>query len=315
MEVTLVELLDHVPVFVRRPNGEILHWTDGCHDLYGYTVEEATGSLAHELLKTEFPAPHDEISAELAVQGRWSGRLRQTTRSGRTIWTETLLLQRESTDPGGPIVVEQSTDISGRVDLEEKNALLARELQHRVRNILAVVQALARMSFPDAPADQRRTMEERIAALGDAVELLQQSAWKEAELGAIVAEVARSLGIDGRLAAEGPDVGVTSDDAMGLSLALHELSTNALKYGALSRPDGRVTLSWRNDPDDPEAVAIRWKESGGPPVVPPSRTGFGTLLIRRAIAGAKQPTAEIDYAPDGVTCELRVRRARGESEA
>ncbi len=221
-------------------------------------------------------------------------------------------MQRDSVDPGGAIVVEQSTDVTDRVHLEEKNALLARELQHRVRNILAIAQAVARMSFPDAPPAQRRKMEERLAAVGEAVKLLQDRSWKEAELRGVIEEIGRNTGVSERIAADGPDVAVDFDDAMGLSLALHELCTNALKYGALSRPGGTVSLSWGSDPQEPDMVRVRWKESGGPPVVPPSRTGFGTLLIRRAVAG--RTGVQLDYAPDGLACELRMRRAGEPSE-
>lgn len=308
VEITFSELLDHIPVFVRRPDGEIVHWAGGARELYGYSADEAKGRLAHELLKTEFPVSREAVAAELAATGKWSGRLRQIAKSGEAVWTETLLLQRESTDPGGPIVVEQSTDITERVELEEKSALLARELQHRVRNILGVVQAIARMSFPDAPPEQRRTMEERIAALGEAVKLLQDSSWKQAGLHALVDETCRGLGIRERIAADGPEVAINSDDAMGLSLALHELATNALKYGALSKPGGTVSLSWHDDAEEPQLVRIEWKESGGPPVTPPSRTGFGTLLIRKAISSGSRPV-KIDYPTEGVACELRVRRS------
>ena len=311
MEATLTELLDHVPVFVRRPDGEILHWTQGCRDLFGYSAEEALGRPAQELLASELSASAEKIAATLAATGRWSGRVRQTNKSGSAIWTETVLLQRDNADPGGPIVVQQSTDITDRTELEEKSALLARELQHRVRNILGVVQAIARMSFPDAPPEQRRTMEERIAALGEAVKLLQDSSWKQAELRAIMKEIGNGLGVGERIETDGDDVAIASDDAMGLSLALHELCTNAMKYGALSRPGGKVTVAWSDDPSEGGLVRVRWKEVGGPAVAPPSRTGFGTLLIRKAIPGPS--AAEIAYAPDGVVCDLRVRRAGGQN--
>ena len=175
MEATLIELLDHVPVFVRRREGEILHWTDGCRDLYGYSAEEACGRTASELLRTVFPEPWDAIEATLSEQGQWSGRLRQTCKSGREIWTEAVLRLRDSANPGGPIVVEQASDITARIELEEQSALLARELEHRVRNILTVVQALVRLSIPDAPEEQQHKLYGRIAALAEANKLLHDA--------------------------------------------------------------------------------------------------------------------------------------------
>lgn len=305
MEATLTELLDHVPVFVRRREGEILYWTNGCRELYGYTTEEACGQPASELLRTVFPVPWETIEAALSAQGQWSGRLRQTCKSGREIWVEAVLRLRDSLNPGGPIIVEEASDISARVTLEEQSALLARELDHRVRNILTVVQALARMSVPDAPPEQLRKLEGRIAALAEANKLLHQSSWKQAELRGIVSEVAGTLGIGERIALDGPDVAIVADHAFGLSLALHELSTNALKYGALSDPAGLVALSWTVD-GETEAVHLRWRERGGPPVAPPSRRGFGSRLIQGAVLGAPAP-ARIEYAPDGLVCDLYLK--------
>jgi two-component sensor histidine kinase len=218
-----------------------------------------------------------------------------------------VLRLRDSVNPGGFIVVEQASDITDRVALEKQSALLVRELDHRVRNILTVVQALARMSIPDAPLEQKRKLEYRIAALAEANKLLHEASWKHADLRSIIDETADSLGFADRLAAEGPDVAIVADHAFGLSLALHELATNALKYGALSDPVGRVKISWTVGEDD-EAVLLRWKEHDGPPVKQPSRAGFGSRLIRGAIAGA---AATISYEPDGLACELNLKRVAG----
>jgi len=305
VEASLTELLDHVAVFVRRLDGEILYWTDGCRDFYGYSTEEARGRNASDLLKTVFPLPWNEIEAMLADEGQWSGRLRQTAKSGREIWTESVLRLRDSVNPGGPIVVEQASDISDRVALEEQSALLTRELDHRVRNILTVVQALARMSIPDAPGEQMSKLEDRIAALAEANKLLHESSWKQADLRGVVGEVVNKFGLGGRVAIDGPDVAIVADHAFGLSLALHELATNALKYGALSDQAGSITLSWTLDTDG-LAVRVRWKEHDGPPVSPPSRSGFGSRLIRSAIVGAPAP-ARIEYEPDGLLCELSLK--------
>jgi PAS domain S-box-containing protein len=311
VEIALASLLAHLPVLVRRPDGEILHWSDGCRELYGFTAEEAQGRLAHDLLKTSFPAPQQEIAARLAATGAWSGRLRQCTKSGTPLWTETLLLQRDSANPGGPIVVEQSTDVSERVQLEESRALLERELQHRVRNVLTIVQALIRMSFRDAPRERLRGIDERLVALGDTVKHLQERSWEQASLREVVNRVASDLGVAERIEAQGPDLGIAGEDVMGLSLALHELCTNALKSGAFSRVGGKAYVDWDSDPDNPALVRIDWSETGGPPVTPPSRSGFGTLLIQKAIPGRRG--ARIAYPPGGLVCQLRVRRAAAAS--
>ena len=312
MEATLTELLDHVPVFVRGLEGEILYWTDGCRDLYGYTTGEARGRPARELLKTAFPEPWETIEAALSAKGQWSGRLRQTCKSGREIWTEAVLRLRDSANPGGPIIVEQASDISDRVALEQQSALLTRELDHRVRNILTVVQALARMSVPDAPAEQQRKLEDRISALAEANKLLHEASWKQADLRGIVNEIAGNLGVRDRITLDGPEAAIVADHAVGFALALHELVTNALKYGALSDPKGTVELSWSLD-EDGKAIHVSWKESDGPAVVPPSRSGFGSRLIRSAIVEPRGPTT-IAFEPGGVTCELHLRSSTGAGE-
>jgi two-component sensor histidine kinase len=199
----------------------------------------------------------------------------------------------------------QNTDITARIELEQRSAMLARELEHRVKNVLAVVQGLARVTFPDAPAEQRRKMEDRIAALAEANNLLHQGSWKEASLGDILLQVATQLAVEDRLHLSGPDVNVPSEHALNLSLTLHELCTNALKYGALSAPGGIVDLSWSVEESSPRRVHIQWKECGGPAVQAPSRTGFGTRLIEHSFARAVG-TTKLNFKPAGVTCLISI---------
>jgi two-component system CheB/CheR fusion protein len=309
VEAGLAEIIAHLPVFVRGVGGEVVYWSEGCRELFGYDAAEAQGSVARELLRTELPQPLETLHRTLLTRGQWSGRLRHVTKAGSELWTETAWRLRDSRDPGGPIVIEQHTDITERVALEAKSALLARELEHRVKNVLNVVQALARMTFPDAPKAQRDALDQRIIALSEANKVLQGAAWEEADLRAIVAEVAGRLGVAERIEADGPPAAIVSDQAMGLALVIHELCTNALKYGALSQAGGRVKLTWDSDPDDPNLVRARWEETGGPPVEPPAYKGFGTLLIRRALPGAARSPTELRFEREGVVCEMTLQRA------
>jgi len=306
MEATLNEFLNHAPVFLRRPDGEILYWTEGCAALFGFSPAEAQGRNSHELLQTIFPEDLARIEAVVESTGEWSGRLRHTTKSGRNIWTLSDWRFRQGTNPSGPIVIEQNSDITGRVQLEEQSALLMRELEHRVKNLLAVVQALARMSFPDAPAEQRGKFEHRLLALSEANRLLREASWEEAPLVDIVTEVARGLGISARIRLDGPPVMISSNDVMGLALAIHELATNALKHGALSTGGGHVELSWAVDPESPQHIDLQWQEQGGPPVSPPGQTGFGTRLICHAVAAQIGAPVELKFEPGGVVCRLRL---------
>ena len=306
MEATLKEFLNHAPVFVRRPDGEILHWTEGCAALFGFSADEAEGRNSHELLQTVFPEPLKRIEAAVETAGEWSGRLRHTTRSGANIWTLSVWRFRHGTNPSGPIIVEQNSDITRHVELEAQSALLMRELEHRVKNLLAVVQALARMSFPDAPAEQRGKFEHRLQALAEANRLLREASWEEAPLVEVITEVASALGIPARIRLNGDPVTIASDHVMGLALAVHELATNAIKYGALSKPDGHVEISWAIDPASPGQIDLQWREHGGPLVRTPAQTGFGTRLIRHAVAMQIDTPVDLRFEPDGVVCRLRV---------
>lgn len=305
MKDSLRDVLDHVPVFVCRPGGEILHWTDGCEELFGYTKEEAQGRLSHELLRTVFPDDLATIESKLAAERKWTGRLRHVTKDGRAIWVLAVWRSRHGVEPAGPIIVKQNTDITAQVELEEQKIILARELEHRVKNLLAVVQSLARTSFRDAPEEQRRTFENRLVALAEANRLLREESWEQADLGDLVMEVARAIGVDRRVTPHGPKATIRSQHATSLALAVHELCTNALKHGALSVPGGRVEVSWRMAADQ-EHVLVRWEEMGGPEPNPPAKFGFGMRLIEQAVAGQIGSPVKVRFEPTGVVCEMQI---------
>jgi len=201
------------------------------------------------------------------------------------------------------VVVEEITE---RKQTEIRTRLLIDELNHRVKNTLAVVQNLARQSFRgdgSSPA-ARQAFEQRLLALAAAHNVLTQRRWTEAGLRE-VAETA--IGDpDPRIALRGPDVAIGPDVAVALSLALHELTTNARKYGALGAETGRVDLDWSLAGD---LVRLRWREQGGPPVQPPIRRGFGTRLLARAMDGVADGDASLSFTTTGVVCEIGFRPA------
>lgn len=225
--------------------------------------------------------------------------------SNTFLWVLAVWRCREGVEPAGTIVVKQNTDVTAQVELEEQRSLLACELEHRVKNLLAVVQSLARTSFLDAPEEQRRKFEGRLVALAEANRLLREQSWEEADLCALVMEVARALGADRRVLPYGPKVTVGSQDAMGLALAIHELCTNALKHGALSAPGGRVEVSWEMEHDG-EHVYLRWEEKGGPVPIRPAKGGFGMRLIEHAVAGQIGSPVRVQFEPTGVVCQMRL---------
>jgi PAS domain S-box-containing protein len=296
VEKALAEYLEHAPVFVRTLGGEIVYWPDGAQQMYGFTVQEAVGRRSHELLKTVFPSPLTEIDAALQTRGEWQGLLRHTCANGTWLWTESVWRLRKD-DAGRPIVVEANTDVTQR-------ELLARELDHRLKNTLAVVQSVARMTFSEADRRSVERFEARLIALSEAHELLLRHQWIEADLGELLRRISRGLNVEGRIVRDGPSVSLSPSTAISYSLAFHELGTNALKHGALSAPSGSVHVSWRVDDNVPPRVHLIWKEKGGPGVRPPTRRGFGTRLIERAISRDLGAPVQLHFNADGLVCEL-----------
>ena len=197
-----------------------------------------------------------------------------------------------------------SRDITAQKLAEQQQALLHEELAHRVKNTLAVVQAIASQTLRGdvTLAGARDAFTRRLATLARANDILLQSSWTAASLKAIIEAAAAVHGTaSSRIAIEGPEVKIGPRAALSFALALHELSTNAVKYGALSTASGRVRISWALTRGRPQAFSFEWAEVGGPPVTPPTRTGFGTRLIDRMLASSLEADVRLDYAPRGVT--------------
>ena len=207
-----------------------------------------------------------------------------------------------------------------RLRADEVQATLNRELSHRLKNTLAMVQAIATQTLRNAVDLEaaRDALGARLLAMGKAHDLLLTGARESASLEDVVrgALTVHDDAQNGRLRVSGPPVHVGSRAALSLALIVHELATNALKYGALSLPQGTVSVSWAIDGTDAEAILRwHWSERDGPPVTVPQRRGFGTRLIERGLAGAFGGEARLTYDPEGVTCALTAALAGLEAEA
>jgi len=187
-----------------------------------------------------------------------------------------------------------------------KQRLLINELNHRVKNTLASVQSMVRQSLRPGTAIEpaRDTLVDRLMALSKAHDVLTQADWEHAELSAIVREAIAPFedATSPRFVIEGGEVRLDPNAALAVSMALHELATNAVKYGALSALQGQVRLHWACEDG---RVRLTWREVGGPPVVPPTRKGFGTRLLRSDLAGS----ANLDFAPTGLVAVFVARIA------
>jgi PAS domain S-box-containing protein len=197
---------------------------------------------------------------------------------------------------------------------EELRELLLGELNHRAKNILAVVRGMAHLSFGTATdlAQARKAFDERLDAIGKANTILHEQSGDSALLGDVVREALSGCGSsEERLSCSGPAVRIGSSTAIVVSLAIHELCTNAFKYGALSGDDGLVELSWDFEEESDSRFWLNWSESGGPEVVRPEWSGFGSRILIRAMERETGGEARIDYAPSGLKYRLTGARHLG----
>jgi len=202
-------------------------------------------------------------------------------------------------------------DITERKQAEERQVLLMAELDHRVRNILASVQSMVLLTARSATTKEQyaEILRGRVAAMARAHGLLTQCGWRGARLDQIVRdELAPFAGHAGGLSISGPStVMLKPKDALNFALVLHEMTTNAAKYGALSIPGGHIDVRWT---DAAGALCLTWEESGGPPVTPPERRGFGSVLIESALGADGTTLVDLTFPPEGVRCTITLPRQR-----
>jgi len=249
-------------------------------------------------LRAERRAKHLPYETEVRLQ------------NARDEWRWVRIICRPRHDQDGRFVgyVGMCMDITESREAEARQRLLMNELNHRVKNTLATVQSIAQQTIREGVSANlaRQTFVDRLLALSAAHNVLTRENWVGADLVEIVAQSVRAYDQDDgpRIRIRGPDTRLAPQIAVGLSMALHELATNAAKYGALSVPGGHVWLAWRLTADG-AAVALRWRERGGPPVQEPARRGFGTRLLTHGLATELGCPAEILYRLRGLVCTFR----------
>ncbi len=236
---------------------------------------------------------------------------------GRMVWVAI----RSSTvrDAAGNFLysVRVVQDITERKEAEERQRLLIDELNHRVKNTLATVQSLATQTARGAGSldEFRHAFEGRLIALSHAHDQLTRRHWKSADLRDIVAATVTPYLTRARdqLSIGGEPITLTPRASLTLALTFHELTTNAVKYGALSRPTGRVGVRWEvlQTSGDPPRLRIEWREEGGPKVAIPSRRGFGSRFIEGSVAAELQGVAELDFDAEGLRCTMEIPVAAG----
>jgi two-component sensor histidine kinase len=201
-------------------------------------------------------------------------------------------------------VFVEGSDVTERVRAQEQQKLLVDELNHRVKNTLATVQAIAHQTLRTTsdPVAFRGAFEARLMALSATHDLLTAAGWRSASLRDVLLREVKPHGAE-RYSLDGPDVPLAPSQAVALGLLIHELATNAAKYGALSSGAGRVAVAWTFEAG---VLNLTWTETGGPAVSPPTRRGFGSRLIERSLESGLGGKADLDYRREGVVCAVRL---------
>lgn len=288
-------------------NMKITSWNAGAEKLYGYPAEDAVGRSVLMLVPDdrieEEPAILRQVNAGSKVEPYETKRRR---RDGQLV--DVLLSVSPIFDAYGRIVGASKIahDITARKEAERLQAVLVGELNHRVKNVLATVIAIARQTLAreEGNRDGVEAFEARLVSMARAHDLLTRGNWEQAELKDII-EQALSPYSRERFEITGPNLQLVARAALSISLALHELATNAAKYGALSTAQGRILIAWSLEGSGPSPrLSLRWREVDGPEVREPSRKGFGSRLIEKLLATELNGKATISYRPDGVICEV-----------
>jgi PAS domain S-box-containing protein len=307
------------------PDGHIVSWNSGAERLFGYTAAEAVGRRFDLVVPPDLPDGHGPIFPPALA--------------GETIETETIRVGKDGRPKQVAMTASQMRAPDGRVlgvaavvrditerkrteaalhESRDRQQLLIHELNHRVKNSLAIVQAIAQQSFrgENATPEARASFEGRLTALSAAHDILTQESWETASIGKVVADaLAPYRGQQKRFEIDGPDVRLPPKTAVSLALALHELSTNAVKYGALSNQEGCVEVRWAVEPEGrSQRLRLVWQERGGPAVSAPAKRGFGSRLIERSLAAEFGGEVKIEFPPEGVVCTVLAPLPEGNNE-
>jgi len=281
-------------------SGTIMSWNAGAVRLFGYSAEEAIGKPITMLIPPERADEEVSILSRLRRGERIEHFETVRRRKDGALIDISLTVSPVHGVDGRVIGASKiARDITERRRAQEQQKLLLGEIMHRVKNTLATVQAIASQTLRRAPADERGAFTARLHALSKAHDLLTSDTWDRAPLRAVVASALAPFQRE-RIALEGPDVVLDTSRALHLTLVIHELATNAVKFGALSSATGRVHFQWRFL--EPGRVKFSWREAGGPPVARPRRKGFGSVLVEHSFERAR-----FEHARSGLLCEFELQ--------
>ena len=297
-------------IISKNLSGIIQTWNKGAERLFGYTAEEAVGRHVSLLI------PQDRKNEE-------PGIIERIRRGERIDHYETLRQRKDGTQVEISLTVSPvrnskglvigaskiARDNSERKRADEAKDLLLHEIKHRVKNTLGTVQAIAAQTFREGPRLERDAFTGRLRALSNAHDLLTQQDWDQVSMRGMIERALAPFQENrtARFSISGQDAILSANPALLLAMALHELATNAVKYGALSNESGTVSVTWTiAGTGDARKLALEWRENGGPPVGMPAHKGFGSTLIERALQ-QEQGNSCFEFRPEGVICHLEMK--------
>lgn len=292
-------------------NGVILFFNRAAEAMFGYSAADVVGQPVELLMPQRSHTRHKALVAGFArsveTEPRLMGVRREVVgrrKGGEQFPVEATLSRQDA--PNGQILTVVVRDITERRREEEQRQLIAEELTHRIRNLMTIVTSIVSLTASGSEDVNafRDTLLSRLMAISRANDSLIAGGWQDTLLTALLeAELAPFRTSRTTIVLQGEKVTIRAKVAIALGLVVHELATNAAKYGALSCAGGRLELSWSTDEAD--QLWLSWKERGGPPVAEPSGSGFGSQMIRRTLA-ALGGEASIHYPKDGFECMLRI---------
>ncbi|HEY1735144.1 MAG TPA: PAS domain S-box protein [Methylovirgula sp.] len=290
----------------------ILTWNNGAERLFGYTAQEALGRKADFLVPDKVLSERRANMQRLLAGEAIEYQTRGLHKDGQSIdvWIRGAPVRGlDGNFVGGSLIVR---DITAQTQREAHVRFLMRELTHRSKNLLAVIQAMARQSLilQTTPEDFVERFSERLSGLAGSHDLLSSDDWAGASLVQLIRSQLQHYGdlFGTRIQLQGPDLILRPEAAQNIGIALHELSTNAAKFGALSVPEGKVTISWKftTGANDARRMHMNWEEKDGPPVVPPDHRGFGHMVMDKITGQALGGRSQAQFAPEGVSWTLDV---------
>ena len=289
-------------------DGIMTSWNQGAEQLFGYPATESVGKSVTILLppdqRDEESGILERIRNGLHIEHSETVRLRK---DGSKVWVS--LSVSPLRDARGDVMgaSEIIRNMTERRRADEHRGILVSELNHRAKNSLAMVRAIASQTLGTATSLEAAQLafDARLGALARGHDLLTHGDWVGTDLDSVVKATVEPHGGEDRFRIEGPVVKLTPATALTFTMALHELCTNAAKYGALSKENGHVTVVWQVTGKGTEKLLhLKWTEKDGPPVTPPKRKGFGSRLIEKALAMELSGEVRINYEVSGVICTI-----------